>query len=62
MTTWSGRVDYAFDIGDIDTRVRLGINNIADERAPLADSSYGFFQDARRDWGRYWYLDVRLQF
>ena len=62
MTTWNGKVDYSFDIGDVDTRVRLGLNNITDERAPLADSSYGFFQDAHRDWGRYWYVDVRMQF
>ena len=62
MTTWNGKVDYSFLVADVDTRVRLGINNIFDERAPLADSSYGFFQDAHRDWGRYWYVDVRLQF
>ena len=62
MTTYNGKVDYQFLVSDIDTRVRLGVNNLTNERAPLADTSYGFFNDAHRDWGRYWYLDVRLQF
>jgi hypothetical protein len=62
MTTWNGKVDYRFLVADVDTRVRLGINNLTNERAPLADTSYGFFNDAHRDWGRYWYVDVRMQF
>ena len=62
MTTYNTRFDYRFDMNDIDTRVRLGINNVTDERAPLADTSYGFFQDAHRDWGIYYYLDVMLSF
>jgi outer membrane receptor protein involved in Fe transport len=62
MTTWNGKVDYSFMVADVDTRVRLGINNLTNERAPLADTSYGFFNDAHRDWGRYWYVDVRMQF
>lgn len=60
MTTYNARFDYRFDVGDVRTRVRLGINNFTDERAPLADASYGFFQDAHRDWGRYYYVDVML--
>jgi outer membrane receptor protein involved in Fe transport len=62
MTTWNSKVDYRFMVADVDTRVRLGLNNLTNERAPLADSSYGFFQDAHRDWGRYWYVDLRMQF
>ncbi len=60
MTTYNTRFDYRFDAFDVDTRVRLGINNITDERAPISDSSYGFFQDAHRDWGLYYYLDVMI--
>ena len=60
MTTYNTKVDYNFDIGDTDMRIRLGVNNISDRRAPIADGSYGFFQDAHRDWGRYWYLDLRV--
>jgi outer membrane receptor protein involved in Fe transport len=62
MATYNVKADYRFDVADIDTRVRLGINNVADTRAPIADSSFGFFQDAHRDWGRYFYLDVMLGF
>ncbi len=54
----TGKLSYRLD-GD---NVRLGINNITDERAPLADANFGFFQDAHRDWGRNWYLDLRLRF
>ena len=60
MTTFNGKVDYRFDIGETDMRFRLGINNIADTRAPLADTSYGFHQDAHRDWGRYYYVDLKI--
>ena len=62
MTTYNAKVDYSFDVGEVDTRVRLGANNVTDERAPLADTSYGFFNDAHRDWGRYYYVDVRMRF
>ncbi|MEM1174681.1 MAG: TonB-dependent receptor [Pseudomonadota bacterium] len=60
MTTYNARFDYSFDVLEVDTRVRFGLNNFTDERAPLADASYGFFQDAHRDWGRYWYVDVMI--
>ncbi|MDH3647894.1 MAG: TonB-dependent receptor [Gammaproteobacteria bacterium] len=62
MTTYNLKVDYRFDISDINTRVRVGFNNIFDERAPLTDDSYGFFKDAHRDWGRYTYVDLRMSF
>ncbi|MDH3621736.1 MAG: TonB-dependent receptor [Gammaproteobacteria bacterium] len=60
MTTYNARVDYSFDIGDTDMRVRFGVNNLTDERAPLADESFGFFKDAHRDWGRSYYVDLRI--
>ena len=62
MTTYNAKIDYSFDISDVETRVRLGLNNFTDERAPIADESFGFFKDAHRDWGRYYYLDVKLKF
>jgi outer membrane receptor protein involved in Fe transport len=61
MTTFNTKVDYSFDVGETDMRVRLGINNVADERAPIADRPYGFFADAHRDFGRYYYVDFRLR-
>ncbi|MCH9694187.1 MAG: TonB-dependent receptor [Gammaproteobacteria bacterium] len=62
MTTFNMTVDYSFDVGDTDTRVRLGMRNFTDERAPLYDSSFGFSSDAHRDWGRTYYLDLRMRF
>jgi len=60
MTTFNTKFDYGFDIGDTDMRLRLGVNNVTDERAPIADESFGFSKDAHRDWGRYFYLDLRI--
>ncbi|MBT8095098.1 MAG: TonB-dependent receptor [Gammaproteobacteria bacterium] len=60
MTTYNTKVDYNFDVGETDMRIRLGVNNISDRRAPLADESFGFWKDAHRDWGRYWYVDLRI--
>jgi outer membrane receptor protein involved in Fe transport len=62
MTTWNANVDYRFDLWKSDTRVRFGINNFTNERAPLADRSFGYFADAHRDMGRYFYIDLRMGF
>jgi outer membrane receptor protein involved in Fe transport len=62
MTTYNMKIDYDFEMAGTDTRVRLGINNFTDERAPIADANFGFFQDAHRDWGRNWYVDLRMRF
>lgn len=63
MTTWNASVDYQFEsFGSTDTTVRLGINNITDERAPLADDSFGYFADMHQDLGLSYYIDVNLQF
>ncbi len=37
MTTYNFNVDYRFDLWKSDTRLRFGINNFTNERAPLAD-------------------------
>jgi outer membrane receptor protein involved in Fe transport len=60
MTTYNASLDYGFDAFGTDTRVRLGINNLTDERAPLCDCRFGYWSDAHRDLGRYWYLDVKF--
>ena len=60
MTTYNASVDYGFDAFGADTRVRLGVNNLTDERAPLCDCRFGYWSDAHRDLGRYWYLDVKF--
>jgi outer membrane receptor protein involved in Fe transport len=61
MTTYNGYFDYFVDLFNTETRVRFGVNNLLDERAPLADEVYGFFPDAHRDYGRYYYVDIRME-
>ncbi len=60
MTTWNATFDYRTQISGMDTRFRLGVRNLTDERAPLADRFFGYFADAHRDLGRSFYVDVRL--
>jgi len=62
MTTYNASFDYRFDAWNSDTRVRFGINNLTNERAPLADRYFGYFADAHRDAGRYFYIDLRMGF
>ncbi len=61
MTTWNLKGSYNwFFSEDRSARFTLGINNIGDERAPLADRFFGYFADSHRDLGRYYYIDLRL--
>ena len=62
MTTWNIRGDYRFEINEVPARFRFGIRNLLDERAPLADRYFGFFADVHRDYGRYFYTDILLNF
>jgi len=62
MTTYNASIDYDFDAFGADNRLRFGINNLTDERAPLCDCRFGYWSDAHRDYGRYMYIDWRLQF
>ena len=62
MTTYNTNFPYYADLFDTETRFRLGINNLTNARAPLADRYFGFFADAHRDYGRYFYVDIRMDF
>lgn len=62
MTTYNAKIDYSFDVNDVDMRVRFGVNNLTDERAPLSDSFFGYFSDAHRDLGVNYYVDLRASF
>lgn len=62
MTTYNVSADFNFDLWKSSSRIRLGVNNFTNERAPLADRYFSYFADAHRDFGRYYYLDLRLQF
>lgn len=61
MTTYNLKANYSFEMGGTDTRVSLGINNVTDERAPIGDRFFGYFADAHRDYGMYYYLDLRFR-
>jgi hypothetical protein len=62
MTTGNATVDYRFDISGVESRVRVGVNNFTDERAPLADDYFGYMSDVHSDYGRHYYLDLRFSF
>lgn len=59
---WNASLDYSFSLFNTQSRVRLGINNVSNERAPLADAYFGFSSDAHRDEGRSYYIDFRMRF
>ena len=62
VTTWNSTFDYNFDMADRDWRLRFGVNNLFDKRAPLADRYFGFFADAHQgiEYGRNYYLQLRM--
>ena len=61
MTTWNMTFDrHIKGFGDADLRLRVGIRNITDERAPLADRYFGYLSDVHSDYGRNYYFDVRM--
>ena len=59
---WNLSADYRFDLWQSDTRIRLGVNNVGNERAPLADRYFGYFSDAHSDLGRSYYIDLTMSF
>ena len=56
---FDANLDWHASLAGRSTRIRLGIKNLTDERAPLADRYFGYFADAHSDLGRYLYLDIR---
>ena len=58
MTRFNLSFAYRFE----DSRLRVGINNIQDRRAPLADRYFGYFADAHTDYGRSMYVDYKHYF
>ncbi|WP_346838408.1 TonB-dependent receptor [Microbulbifer sp. SAOS-129_SWC] len=62
MTTYDATIDYRFDYAGASNRVRFGVKNLTDERAPLADRYFGYFSDAHNDYGRYYYLSLKSSF
>ncbi len=62
VTIWNSTFDYNWEMADRNWRLRLGVNNMFDRRAPLADRYFGFFADAHQgmEYGRNWYLQLRM--
>ena len=54
--------DYYTDYNDADLRIRVGVNNYGDERAPLASSRMGYFEDLDNNLRRNFYLDFRVTY
>ena len=56
--------DYALrDLGPVESlRLRLGVSNVFDEAAPLADESLGYLPEYHSLKGREYYLQVRANF
>jgi outer membrane receptor protein involved in Fe transport len=60
MTTVNASVYYKFELMDKNARVKLGVKNLNDKRAPLADGYNGFYSDVHSDLGKNYYLDFRV--
>ncbi len=58
--TYDATFDWRTELSGKKTRFRLGVKNLTDERAPLADGFFGYFEDAHSDLGRYVYLDAKI--
>jgi len=60
MTTMDAAVHYKFDLGGSAARLKFAVKNFNDERAPTADRFFGFFADAHQDYGRNYYLSLKV--
>jgi outer membrane receptor protein involved in Fe transport len=60
--TINGHIDYNLNVNYANSRIRLGINNITDERAPLASDIFGYYFDKHDNLGRYYYIDLSYKF
>ena len=61
MTTYNASFSYGFDAFNNDMRLRLGVNNLTDERAPICDCRFGYWSDVHNDYGRSWYVDLMFR-
>ena len=60
MTTMDASVYYRFKLAGSSARLKFAVKNLADERAPTADRFFGFFADAHQDYGRNYYLSLKV--
>lgn len=57
-----GKYDFGGEGIFSDVSVKLGINNVADKRPPLADSVYGYSSAVYQAYPRYFYLNISKSF
>ena len=63
LSVYNASVDYDFAMfGNVDSRLRFGVNNVTDARASLSSQYFGYFADVNRDMPRSYYLDLRMDF
>jgi iron complex outermembrane receptor protein len=60
MTTVDASLYYRFKMAGTSARVKFGVKNIEDTRAPTADRFFGFFADAHQDYGRNYNLSIKV--
>ena len=60
MTTMDASLYYTFKMAGASARVKFAVKNLEDTRAPTADKFFGFFADAHQDYGRNYYLSVKV--
>ena len=61
MQTQNITFSYNFDIADNPARLRFAVRNLEDKRAPLADETYGYYSKTHSDYGRNYYLELRVK-
>jgi hypothetical protein len=54
--------DYYTNFAESDLRIRMGVNNLEDDRAPLASSRMGYFEDLDNNLRRNFYVDLRFTY
>lgn len=65
FNTLNLHIDYTFEevFYGQDTRIRLGVRNVGDEKPPIADEfARGYFSAIHSNRGRYWYASIRHNF
>ncbi len=62
VTHLDATLSYNFELSGHKARLRFAVKNLEDERAPTADRYYGFYADAHSDYGRNYYVDLRVSF
>jgi len=61
MQTQNVTFSYGFDLGNKPAKLKFSVRNFEDERAPIADATYGYYSKTHQDTGRNYYLELRVK-